>query len=168
MTCAYRVSVRVSHHRSEVLVGSLYSQLVVLAISLRHPPGSMTSLSHLFSAGRSHQHGRVIRMHSSEPLLLSWRYTNLAPANATSDMHEAKSHIKCRRDRLGLVHSQHLSSYRSQGAYSGYSWCLFSLKPMNNQRSAVCRESPLLHLWKLFGKLSLLVLHPVSQQNPWS
>jgi hypothetical protein len=61
---------------SEILVSSLYSQLVALAISLRHLPGSMISLCHLFLAGRFHRYGRVIRIHGSEPLLLSRRYTN--------------------------------------------------------------------------------------------
>jgi hypothetical protein len=90
-------------------VGSLYFQLAVLATSLRHPPGSMISPSHWFSAGRPRRYGRVIRIQSQEPLLLS-------PADAAFDRREAKSHMKC---RMGLVHSQHLRYYRSQGADSG-------------------------------------------------
>ena len=47
MTCAYRVSVHVhTKWAMEILVGSLCFQLVVLALFLRHPPGSMISSSH--------------------------------------------------------------------------------------------------------------------------
>ena len=101
MACAYRVSVPRLHHGSEILVGSLYFQLVVLAISLRHPLEAVISPIDLFSAGRSHRHCRLIRIQSSGPPHLSWRYTNWAPAGAPSHTHEAKSHMKCKKGQTG-------------------------------------------------------------------